>query len=69
MAVGLLALWIIGFIVIVPLVGEGLYAQSPLRGTGQPFNRDAFGSLGLAVVLYLVGTATLVVIGLRRRRR
>ncbi|MGD8486476.1 MAG: hypothetical protein PVH07_07560 [Chloroflexota bacterium] len=67
--VGLLALWVMGFIVVVPLVGEALYAQSPLQGTGQPFNRDAYGSLGFAIVLYVIGTATLVVIGLRRRRR
>lgn len=69
MAVGLLVVWVIGFVVFVPLVGEILYDQSPLRGTGQPFNRDAFGSLGLAVAFYLAGTATLVVLGLWRRRR
>jgi hypothetical protein len=67
-AVGLLAVWTMGLIIVVPLLAKALYELSPLQGTGQPFNEDAVASLGLAVVLYLVGTATLALIGLRRRR-
>lgn len=67
--VGLLVVWVIGFLVVVPLLGEAIYDQSPLKGTGQALNRDAYGALALAVALYLVGTVTLIVIWFWRRRR
>ncbi len=69
LALGLLALWVVSFVVIVPLLADALYDGSPLKGTGDPFNHDAFASLGLAVVLYLVGTGIVAVIWFWMRRR
>ena len=66
---GLLVVWVVGFVVIVPLLADVLYDRSPLKGTGDPFNPDAFASLGLAAVLYLVGTGVMAVIGFWMRRR